>query len=292
MTDQIIAAPDAAAKRRVTRELVAYFALTFAITFGLGGAFIFFRPQFEALFGAIRSPGTSWLYFVAVCAPTIAAVLVSAVSGGRSGVGDLFGGLIRPFRLRWAFAGLLSFPAGLLVWGIVERLVFGHTASPSVDIPAILISAPLVLFTTSNILLDPGPWGAETGWRGFALPRLLTRFSPLTAALLLGVIWGVWHTPAFFVSGLVQSGYNYALFVAASALDTVLMTWIYVNANRNYLVAGFFVHLMNNTMVGAHAFTDVRVQALVLLAITVAIVAAFGPSLRGWRFVPATPSRG
>jgi membrane protease YdiL (CAAX protease family) len=148
------------------------------------------------------------------------------------------------------------------------------------------------LFTTNNILLDPGPWGEETGWRGFALPRMLTRFSPLTAALLLGLIWGVWHTPAFFVSGLVQSGYNYTLFVAASALDTILMTWIYVNANRNYLVAGFFVHLMNNTMVVAHVFTDVRVQALVLLAIDVAIIASFGPGLRGWRsprMITATP---
>ncbi|HXC56199.1 MAG TPA: CPBP family intramembrane glutamic endopeptidase [Rhizomicrobium sp.] len=289
MTDQAVAGPDAAARRRTTRELVAYFALTFAITFGLGGAFIFFRPQFEALFGTIRSPDTSWFYFVAVCAPTISAVLVSAVFGGWKGVRDLFSGLIRPFRLRWAFAGLLSFPAGLLIWGLVERYVFGHAASPSVDIHAILISAPLLLFTTGNIFLDPGPWGEETGWRGFALPRLLARFSPLTAALLLGAIWGVWHTSAFFVSGLVQSGYNYALFVAASVLDTVLMTWIYVNANRNYLVAGFFVHLMNNTMVGAHAFTDIRVQALVLLVIAVAIVAAFGPSLRGWRFVPATP---
>jgi hypothetical protein len=101
MTDQAVAAPDDAAKRRTTHELIAYFALTFAITFGLGGAFIFFRPQFEALFGAIRSPDTSWLYFVAVCAPTISAVLVSAVFGGWKGVRDLFGGLIRPFRLRW-----------------------------------------------------------------------------------------------------------------------------------------------------------------------------------------------
>jgi membrane protease YdiL (CAAX protease family) len=125
----------------------------------------------------------------------------------------------------------------------------------------------------------------------FALPRLLTRFSPLTAALVLGVIWGVWHTPAFFVSGLAQSGYSYAVFVAASVGETVLMTWIYVNANRNYLVAGFFVHLMNNTMVGANAFTDIRVQALVLGAVVVLIVAAFGPGLRGWRFVPVPPSQ-
>jgi membrane protease YdiL (CAAX protease family) len=43
--------------------------------------------------------------------------------------------------------------------------------------------------------------GEETGWRGFALPRLLDRTGPLPASLLLGVMWAVWHLPLFWTVG-------------------------------------------------------------------------------------------
>jgi len=37
--------------------------------------------------------------------------------------------------------------------------------------------------------------GEEPGWRGFLLPRLQQRFAPLTADLVLGAIWALWHLP-------------------------------------------------------------------------------------------------
>jgi membrane protease YdiL (CAAX protease family) len=46
--------------------------------------------------------------------------------------------------------------------------------------------------------------GEELGWRGFALPRLLAERSALAASLIVGVLWGVWHLPTFFVPGLPQ----------------------------------------------------------------------------------------
>jgi membrane protease YdiL (CAAX protease family) len=278
----------AAARRRVLRELIAYFGLAFAISWGLGAAVIVFRPHFEAVVGPLGPLIVSWPYYVAVCAPTISAILVSAAFGGMQAVKNLFAGLTRRFRLRWLFVALLTYPATVVAWGLVERTFLDKGATSSVDIHAVLISAPLLLFTTPNIFVDPGPWGEETGWRGFALPRLLTKFSPLTAALILGVIWGVWHTPAFFLSGLSQSGLNYGWFVSGSTSLTVFMTWIYVNSNRNYLVAGFVPHAMSNLLFTAHCYSQLKVEALVYVAIAVTIIAISGPGLKGWRFARTT----
>jgi uncharacterized protein len=274
---------DTNAKRRVVRELIAYFALAFAISWGLGAAVIFFRPQFEAIFGPLGPLITSWPYYLAVCAPTISAVLVSAVSGGLDGVKNLFAALLRPVPIRWVIIAIMTLPVGYVVWGLVERFVLGNSVSPSIDIRAVVVATPILLFTTANIFIDPGPWGEETGWRGFALPRLLTLHSPLTAALILGVVWAVWHAPAFIASGLSQSGLNFGWFLLGGTCLTIVMTWIYVHANRNYLVGGFILHELSNRIVNAHGVTDVKIEALVMLSIVVVIVAVFGPSLKGWR---------
>lgn len=273
------------AKRGALRELIVYFALAFVISWGLGAAVIFFRPQFEAIVGPLGPLITSWPYYVAVCAPTISAVLVSLVFGGLNGVKNLFDGLVRPFKIQWAFVALLTLAGGYAVWGIVERSLSGAGIASSVDFHALLVSAPLLLFTTANIFIDPGPWGEETGWRGFALPRLLTRFRPLTAALILGVIWGIWHTPAFLASGLTQSGMNFGWFLIGSTCLTILMTWIYVNANGNYLVAGFIPHMMSNLLFSAHVVTNVRIEAIVFIVIVAVILVVSGPDLKGTRFV-------
>jgi|SRR5579864_1417329 len=284
MADTTSASIELGERSRATRELVAYFALAFAITWGLGVAVIFFRPQFEAVFGPLGPLITSWPYYVGVCAPTISAVLVSLIFGGLNGVKGLFGGLIRPFKIQWAFVALLTAASGYAVWGLIARNLPGIGAAYAVDFHAIFVSAPLLLLTTPNIFVDPGPWGEETGWRGFALPRLLTRFSPLTAALILGVIWGIWHTPAFLASGLTQSGMNFAWFLVGSTCLTILMTWIYVNANGNYLVAGFIPHMMANLLFSAHVVTNVKIEALVFIVIVAVILAVSGPNLKGFRF--------
>jgi hypothetical protein len=271
-------------RRRIRRELLAYFFLTYGISFGLGAAVLLFRPQFEAVFGPLGPLSTSWPYFVAVSAPTISAVVVSAAFGGLNGVKALFAGLIRPFRLRWFMVALLAAPAAYVTWGLIERLIPG-IGPRAIDIHAILV-APLLWFTTARIFLDPGPWGEETGWRGFALPRLLKLFSPLSAALILGAVWGLWHTPAFFADGLSQFGLNFAWFLLVATCLSILMAWIYVNANGNYLIAGVIPHAVNN-LLGFRAFQEIRVEALVYAAMAILIVACFGPTLRGWRHSPS-----
>lgn len=45
-----------------------------------------------------------------------------------------------------------------------------------------------------------GPLGEEPGWRGFAQPRLQSKWSPLASAAILGLVVAGWHVPLAFIS--------------------------------------------------------------------------------------------
>jgi hypothetical protein len=43
----------------------------------------------------------------------------------------------------------------------------------------------------------------EPGWRGFALPRMEARYSPLVSTLVVGLAWGIWHVPLYGPAGFI-----------------------------------------------------------------------------------------
>jgi len=67
---------------------------------------------------------------------------------------------------------------------------------PFATLPSMLIALGLAVIK--------GPM-EEFGWRGVALPLLQRKLAPICTGLVLGIIWGLWHLPAFMLSGTQQS---------------------------------------------------------------------------------------
>lgn len=63
--------------------------------------------------------------------------------------------------------------------------------------------------------------GEELGWRGYLLPNLLEKNSPVKATLISGVIWGVWHAP------MIAMGHNYGLEYAFAPWGGILAMIIF-----------------------------------------------------------------
>ena len=81
----------------------------------------------------------------------------------------------------------------------------------------------------------------EFGWRGLALPLLQRKFAPIWAGLILGVIWGLWHFPAFLLSGTPQSAWSFTPFFVGSVAVSVIVTQLF-NASRGSILLPALLH--------------------------------------------------
>jgi hypothetical protein len=50
--------------------------------------------------------------------------------------------------------------------------------------------------------------GEELGWRGFVQPRLQERWSGLSASLILGALWSLWHLARLWTQGAPPDGWG------------------------------------------------------------------------------------
>lgn len=92
----------------------------------------------------------------------------------------------------------------------------------------------------------------ETGWRGYALPRLLSQYSPLVSSLILGAVWATWHIPLFLIPGTWQNGLGFMTPAFISYMlqllpRTYIMTWTYLRTGNNPASAVLYHQLTNMT---------------------------------------------
>jgi hypothetical protein len=217
--------------------LLAYFVMAYAITWSIGGLRIFAPGLFRAFsrWPALTNP----LFYLAVYAPALSALLLTAVLGGRAAMRKLFERFL-PQRaaILWSLFILIAYPLAGIAAGEITMLFGG----PPLRFPNWLHFYSSLL---PALFVDPGPLGEELGWRGFALPRMLKRWPPMTASLTLGLIWGLWHLPAFFIAGLPQIRLALPALLLATISVSVIDTWIFLRSNGS-LLPMILVHLMTN----------------------------------------------
>jgi membrane protease YdiL (CAAX protease family) len=217
------------------RSLLAFFGLVFAITWGIAVLLLLFPGLLTEWFGPVSVSNP--LFVLAVCAPTISALILTAPREGLVDLRRLLGRL-QPWGIgiHWYLFVLLVIPA----LGYLAAYLAGVAPRPAWDRWHLFI--PLLL---SHLLQDPGPLGEELGWRGYALPRLLIGRSPLAASTILGGVWFVWHLPAFFISGTPQIGLSLPAFLLSAIALSMIATWLYLHSNGGVLLS-VLLHLAAN----------------------------------------------
>ncbi len=240
-------------------------------------------------------------------APTVAAAATLASGWGREGLGRwvarlkpwgsgvsrhqagrvyavlalaYVGGFVGYLWAAWTWGGAAAFARG---WAVLGG-----------SIPAVLV------VTFASAFLDEGGLLEEMGWRGYALPLLQSRLSPLAAAVALGLLWDAWHLPRE-VPTLLGGGPLTPWFVNQGefALLTVSLSIVIaycVNRTGGSVLPAIIIHGGTNvwskavaSVANATAHTDVRTWIVVVAAI--AVVAASGRTLgRGTTTPDASPA--
>ncbi len=209
--------------------LLAFLAMTFLITWGVIGSYIYWPDAMTARFGEIS--GAHPFFFLATWAPAIAAFTVVLLFGGLSGLRSF---LSRLFLWRcpaawWAFILIgipLVFMAGSLIKG-------GPLLAPA---PPEGVGA-MVGLMFMMLLLGPIE---EFGWRGVAQPLLQRYMAPFWAGALIGAIWGVWHLPAFYLAGVVFAEWGFLPFFVGNVTLAILVTPIFDAARGSLLLPMLF----------------------------------------------------
>ncbi len=225
-----------AAVRR--HPLISFFVFTFLYSWGVRVPTIFV-PQWPAV-----------LSFTAMFGPAFAAALVLLLSSEQKQAARLFRSLFQWRAAPQWYAAALLLPAALIAAPLLINRVVWPTTSQASSAPALLPVAGLVLVNFAYLILLV--WGEEIGWRGFALPRLQAKMSPLAASALLGVIWGVWHLPSFWIPGSTQAFIPIPVYLLYILGHTFLYSWIY-NGTRGSLLLVCLHHAATNAFTVALA---------------------------------------
>ena len=304
-------------------QIIAFFVITFAITWGLGFSYgAFYQGQ------VLLAP----LAFLATCGPALAGIIISAVSNTQpwqgtrkafwiaffaawvvsalvciasltfldqvalspvligftfvtvvpvafvigathSRIPDVKIYLSSLIRLRgvwgWALLALVLFPAAMLLSIRINSLLGGQPSAVQQfqETGLALIGLVTVKFLYQFFFFNAT--GEETGWRGFALPRLQARISPLVASLIISLFWINWHWFLWQAEGNPVFSWQYwivqyALHIPAS----VIIGWFYNRSKGSILVAGI-AHAAANT---ADGFLNLDLTVFPLTLAFVALV--------------------
>lgn len=243
------------------RTLVARHPVPSMIITMLAVAFALLTPP--ALAGWSPEP---FLLATVVFAQLVPAVLVTAAADGRAGVHDL---VRRVFRWRvhpgWYVVAFLALPAAVV--GVA--VAFGF--EPSTPMLAAYL-AQLAVLPLVNL------W-EETAVMGVIQARLIASRGPVVAAVLTGLVFGLYHLPLQLGQPFGDAALAMAVILVLAVLLRFVAGWLYTGTGGSILLVA-----------GLHASFNAVNGSGLPLGVTAAVVAVWALGLLALKRVRRSPT--
>lgn len=240
---ETIASQNQTTKRAFLASPWTFFAFTFVWTWGFWGIAILTKSSMETGTGLLS-------LLLGVMGPMVGGISFTYLTRDQAGRREYWKRVIDFRRITplWGLLILLITPALHLLAAGVDLLGGGWGAAWGSAVTE-FTADPLSLFF-SIIFASLIPFFEELGWSGYVLDRLQERHNAVVSALILGVLWSLWHLPMFFIPGSYQAGLGvgssafWVFFIGIVPLSLVC-SWVYINTNRSTL-ASILLHAMIN----------------------------------------------
>ena len=228
----------------LNREPWKYFLLTFAYSWIIWIPSVLDGIGMELPFNVASY--SLVVVIIGAFAPMMAAITLVAREAGWKGTKAFLGQAVdfhfKPKYLVIALALpvlihlIVHYLAPILGWEVAKTLF-----PTEISVPPIVLAIPYFF-----LMLIIGGGQEEFGWRGYAQEPLQEKIGVLPASLVIGVIWGIWHLPLWFMTGDLHSAYSFLAFVIMTTSISIMYAWLYNSSGKKLIVVMFF-HAMNNT---------------------------------------------
>jgi membrane protease YdiL (CAAX protease family) len=224
-------------RTHIQKYAIAYFSvLAYLISW------VIWMPLYLPYFGIQELRVLPFHHALGAIGPLAAAFIVTYYLQREKGTVELASRLVKwDMPVTWHMIAWLSPFALLLGAGAIVYFTKGEFIRlKEIAISREFPTMDFGLFVLFNIFTFG--FGEETGWRGFVLPRLQTRYNALWSSIWLSIIWAGWHIPLF----LYRPGYT-SMDIAAIAgwilslfTGSILLTWLYNSTRGSILIVSIF----------------------------------------------------
>ncbi|EQB62861.1 MAG: CAAX protease self-immunity [candidate division Zixibacteria bacterium RBG-1] len=216
-------------------SLILFFLLAYFISW------VIWAPLWLPYFNITSLPVLPFHHAFGSIGPLLAAFIILWFEKGKSGVKQLVGRMFR-WRVKpvWYAIALVG---PFLLFGIallINYFLTGEFRYQGIGVSKEFPQFGFLAFLAYNIATFG--YGEETGWRGYALPKLQNRFKALWASMILTVGWALWHVPLFlYRPGYTEMGFQDILGWFISLLvGSILLTWLFNSTRGSILIAALF----------------------------------------------------
>jgi len=216
-------------------QVVRFFVLAYLISWAIWGLLIFFPETMGDLY---------FLVIFGAFGPFAAAAILTRREAGKEKAKIWRQDILRlRGHIRWLLLAGLGIPliialVHIALYSLIYDLPIMQNDPPWYWlIPAIPVNVYIVFVYSSG-------FGEEPGWQGYAMPRLLERFSPFIACVIFGIIWALWHLPLHFTP-LWEGNEPLHLMMLYTVPLSIILTWLTQKARGSVMPAVFLHHATN-----------------------------------------------
>jgi len=249
-------------KSTKSKSTLTFFLLTFFLTLPIDILIVLIGKNI------ILSPDMVFAIVpLTALAPIGAALILTFRESGKDGVKKLLARVFDHKRIEkkiWYIPIFFLMPfLYLLAWGAAVLM-----EQPLIAAPFPIVALPVVILIFFIMAL-----GEEIGWMGYAFEPMQNQWSTSKAALLLGLIWVLWHVPFWIFV------FDEPIAIVGQALTLVtlrfLMVWLFNNTGKSVFVTILF-HAVYNVTIGMLP-VNTMISSLFLLVTVIVVIFLWGP---------------